>query len=159
MFGHSRSASQPPSWPLSPIAFTYQGFTGLLLTKYNQPKQKTIQFLKTMCGLGRVFEVTTSSQEGCLNTLRLFSLGGELHLSFFLFLSEKIATNPKTFFNGLRITKVFTPIKDRQIVFLERQASRKRQMKVGQIPRNTVAKLTAQKHLQKLPIKSGKNTS
>ena len=74
-------------------------------------KTKSIQFLKTtMCGLGRVFVVTASSVKGCLNTPRLFSLGGELHLSFFLFLFEKIATKPLTFFNSLRIKEMFNPI-------------------------------------------------
>ena len=35
---------------------------------------------------------------GCLNTLRLFSLGGELVLIFFLFLAEEIASKMKATF-------------------------------------------------------------
>ena len=46
-----------------------------------------------MCGLHEVFEVTASSEEGCLNTLRLFSLGGELPLIFFFFSLKKSPQN------------------------------------------------------------------
>ena len=57
-----------------------------------------------------VFEVTASSVEGCLNTLRLFSLGGELSLIFFLFLFEEIATKLNRFFVVLRRMDMFAPI-------------------------------------------------
>ena len=63
-----------------------------------------------MCGLVKVFEVTTSSWEGCLNTLRLFSLGGELALIFFLFLFEKIATKMNHIFVVLRRMDMFIRI-------------------------------------------------
>ena len=66
--------------------------------------------MKTMYGLHRVFEVTASSDEGCLNTLRLFLLGGELSLIFFLFLAEEIASKLNHIFVVLRRMKVFTPI-------------------------------------------------
>ena len=45
-----------------------------------------------MCGFHGDLEVTASSEEGCLNTPGLFSLGGELASFFFLFLAEEIAT-------------------------------------------------------------------
>ena len=64
----------------------------------NQPTQKFNRFQRPCCGLHEVFEVTASSEEGCLNTLRLFSLGGELTWIFFLFLAEEIATKMNRIF-------------------------------------------------------------
>ena len=63
-----------------------------------QPKNKFNQLKTTLCCLHKVCEVTVSSEEGCLNTLRLFSLGGELTLIFFLFLAEEIASKPNHIF-------------------------------------------------------------
>ena len=63
-----------------------------------------------MCRLYTVFELTVRSEEGCLNTLRLFSLGGELALIFFLFLFEKIATKLNHIFVVLRRMDRFTRI-------------------------------------------------
>ena len=104
------TASVPPSWPLSPLPHSCEGFTGLL-NHLNNQQTNSIQFSKTTgCGLIMVFEVTVSSEEGCLNTLRLFSLGGELTLIFFLFLAEGIPTKPKTIFIVLKGMNMFTPI-------------------------------------------------
>ena len=69
-----------------------------------------------MCGLHKGFEVTDRSEEGCLNTQGRFSLGSELALNFFLI--EKFATKLNQLFIVLRKMKVFTPIWDRQVVFL-----------------------------------------
>ena len=62
-----------------------------------------------MCGLHEVFELTASSEEGCLNTPRLVSLGGELSL-IFSFLAEEIATKMNQLFVVLRRMDMFNRI-------------------------------------------------
>ena len=97
--------------PFLPYPISCQGFTTLSQPPKQQSKQKLNQFSKTtVCGLHIIFEVIASSVKGCLNTLRLFSLGGELTLIFFLFLVEEITTKMNRIFVVLRRIKVFTPI-------------------------------------------------
>ena len=85
---------QPPHpfHPFLSLVMALQGFCNHL----NNITNKTQSIFKDhRVWSSGVFEVTASSEEGCLNTLRLFSLGGELPLIFFLFLFEEIATKLK----------------------------------------------------------------
>ena len=73
-----------PPLPFVPTPSHVKARPGFYQPKKNNTKTKSIELMKTMCGLHEVFELTASSEEGCLNTPRLFSLGGELTLIFFL---------------------------------------------------------------------------
>ena len=75
-----------PPIPFHLLPYSCQGFKR---PKNQQTKNNSI-FEDHVRSSG-VFEVTASSEEGCLNTLRLFSLGGELHF-IVSFLVEEIAT-------------------------------------------------------------------
>ena len=103
-FGHSFTAFPPllslPSnllVPLSPFLTPNKALQGFQLPK--QPTNTKIQSIsKTLLWSSWIFKVTTSSGEGCLNTVRLFSLGGELFWSFFFF-SLKISIENRTSFS------------------------------------------------------------
>ena len=102
-FGHSTTAFQPMLSPLR-TSSTLSSPPFVLSRRYkalDPPKQPTKtkhnQFSKTFWWSSWSFEGTVSSEEGCLNTLRLFSRGGELHLSFFFFSLKKSPQNWTSF--------------------------------------------------------------
>ena len=76
------SATAQPPFPtsscLSTLPHSYKALQG-----FDHPKQTTKKQIQSiednLVWSSWIFKVTTSSREGCLNTLRLFSLGGELH--------------------------------------------------------------------------------
>ena len=91
-FGHSTSAFSPllrlASYhlPISHLSLLltrlYKAFS-FLNNNQNNTKNKSIEDHRVWSW--HSFEVTTSSDEGCLHTLRLLSHGGELTWNFFFF--------------------------------------------------------------------------